>query len=62
MIAHSGTACVTSSIEWEGVLVGALDWCSEPTLKWGVNPVLVVLRRVIRQKTVFHAILPDGAA
>ena len=25
MIADSGTACVTRSIEWEGVLVGALD-------------------------------------
>ena len=25
MIAHSGTACVTGSIKWESVLVGALD-------------------------------------
>ena len=47
MIAHSGTACVTGSIEWGGVLVGALGWCSEPTLKWGVNPMLAVLSQVI---------------
>ena len=61
MIADSGTAFATGSIEWEGVLVGALD-CAVDQHSSGVNPVLVVLSRVVPTVNVFQAILPDGAA
>ena len=43
MIADSGTAFATGSIEWEGVLVGALDCAVANT-----HFVLVVLSRVFR--------------
>ena len=50
-----------SRLEQALLLVGTLDWCSRPTLK-RVNPVLVVLSRVVLTVNVFQAILPDGAA
>jgi len=61
MIADSGTAFATGSIEWEGVLVGALD-CAVDQHSSGVNPVLVVLSRVVPTVNHLQATLPDGAA
>ena len=61
MIADSGAAFATGSIEWEGVLVGALD-CAVDQHSSGVNPVLVVLSRVVPTVNDLQATLPDGAA
>ena len=59
MIADSRTVFATSSIKWEGVLVGQGPWTVQST---NTHSVLVVLSQVVLTVNYLQATLPGGAA